>query len=437
MIKKIVALAAAAVLVAQVGLSGCAGDADQDTVTVLGPWTGSEEVAFERVLDDFRAKTGYQVRYEGTRAQNQVLRSDVQQGVPPDIAVLSNPAELARYARSGDLQPLDAVLRAEAAAAYSPQWLRLQRLGTDSVYAVAVKADLKSIIWYDPKALTRPEPTTWDELVATSRALTSAGRTPWCLGMGAPPNSGFPGTDWIEDILLHTAGPRAYRDWAAGELAWTDPAVRAAWQRWGQLVLPPGAVRGGPTAALLTTFGDAGKAMVTDPPGCAMDHLGSFAIGGYADAQRPGGPPRPDRDFRFFPFPGAGDGGPSEVAADLAGMFRDTPGARALMAHLASERGQRVWPSDGTTFSVHQRLVDQDLYRTDVGKRIARTLARGAELCFDASDLMPSAMSSAFYQAVLEYLAHPDRLDTLLAELDRVRAGVDPRQWLDLPCGTT
>ncbi|WP_424187078.1 ABC transporter substrate-binding protein [Actinokineospora sp. G85] len=437
MIRRLVALAAAAALVAQVGLSGCAGGAEQDVVTVLGPWTGSEEVAFRRVLDDFQATTGFTARYEGTRAQNQVLRGDLQQGAPPDVAVLSNPAELARYAHSGELRPLDTVLGAEATTAYSPQWLRLQRLGTGSVYAVAVKADLKSMVWYDPRVVARPEPSTWDELVSTSRALTAAGRTPWCLGMGAPPNSGFPGTDWVEDILLHTAGPRAYRDWAAGGLAWTDPAVRAAWQRWGDLVLPPGAVRGGAAAALLTTFADAGQAMVADPPGCAMDHLGSFAINGYADARRDGGSARPDTDFDFFPFPGAGDRGPSEVAADLAGMFRDTPGARALMAYLASERGQRVWPSDGTTFSVHQRLVDQDLYRTDVGRRIARTLARGAELCFDASDLMPSAMSSAFYQAVLEYLAHPDRLDTLLAELDRVRAGVDPRHWLDLPCGTT
>jgi alpha-glucoside transport system substrate-binding protein len=207
-----------------------------------------------------------------------------------------------------------------------------------------------------------------------------------------------------------------------------------AWQSWGELVLAPGAVRGGSTAALLTSFADAGRAMFADPPGCALEHLGSFAIGGYTAVQRPGGPPAPDRDFRFFPFPGSGGAGPSEVSADLAGMFRDTPAGRRLMVYLAGAAGQRSWPSGGTTFSVHQRLVDQDVYRSDVTRRIATTLAKGGALCFDASDLMPSAMTSAFYQAVLEYLAHPDRLGSLLGQLDQVRRGIGREQWLDLPC---
>lgn len=435
MTRRCAVLGVAAVLVVHFGLSGCAAGTGPDVVSVLGPWTGDEQTAFQRVLDGFTRETGIEVRYQGTRAQNQVLRGDLQQGTPPDVAVLSNPAELARYAHSGELKPLDDVLGAEAAGAYSPQWLRLQRLGGTAMYAVAVKADLKSIVWYSPKTFTQPEPATWEQLVATGQRLAAGGQRPWCLGMGAPPNSGFPGTDWIEDILLHRAGPAAYRAWAAGRLAWTDAGVRDAWQSWGTLVLAPDAVRGGSTAALLTSFADAGKAMFTEPPGCALEHLGSFAIGGYTAVRRPGGPPAPDRDFRFFPFPGSGTTGPSEVAADLAGMFHDTPAARRLMTYLAGEPGQRIWPSGGTTFSVDQRLVDQDVYRGDVGKRIARTLARGTDLCFDASDLMPSAMSSAFYQAVLEYLAHPGRLDTLLGDLEQVRRSIGPEQWLDLPCG--
>ncbi|WP_410596461.1 ABC transporter substrate-binding protein [Amycolatopsis sp. lyj-23] len=415
-------------------LSGCSAGSGAEEVTVLGPWTGDEQAAFQRVLDGFVRATGIPVRYQGTRAQNQVLRGDLQQGTPPDIAVLSNPAELAGYARSGEVKPLDAVLGTEATAAYSTQWRRLQQLGGDAVLAVVVKADLKSVVWYTPKTFAGPIPSTWDELVAASQRLSAAGQRPWCLGMGAPPNSGFPGTDWLEDILLHRAGPRVYSSWAAGRLAWTDAAVVDAWTSWGTLVLAPGAVRGGSTAALLTSFSDAGRAMFTDPPGCALEHLGSFAIGGYTAIRRAAGPPVPDRDFRFFPFPGSGGAGPAEVSADLAGMFRDTPAARRLMAYLAGAEGQRIWPSGGTTFSVHQRLVGQDVYRSDVTRRIAATLAGRGDLCFDASDLMPSAMTSAFYQAVLEYLARPDRLPALLRQLEQVRLGIAREQWLDLPC---
>ncbi|WP_410644388.1 ABC transporter substrate-binding protein [Amycolatopsis sp. lyj-346] len=428
--KRCAGLAMAVVLL----LSGCSAGSGTEELTVLGPWTGDEQQAFLRVLDGFTRATGIAVSYQGTRAQNQVLRGDLQQGTPPHVAVLSNPAELAVYVRSGDVKPLDGVLGTETTAAYSPQWRKLQQLGADAVYAVAVKADLKSIVWYTPKSFPGPVPSTWDELVAVSRRMAAAGQRPWCLGMGAPPNSGFPGTDWLEDILLHRAGPEVYSNWAAGRLAWTDPAVADAWRSWGTLVLEPGAVRGGSTAALLTSFADAGRAMFADPPGCVLEHLGSFAIGGYTAVRRPVGPPAPDRDFRFFPFPGAGGAGPSEVSADLAGMFRDTPAARRLMVYLAGAEGQRIWPSGGTTFSVHQGLVGQDVYRSDVTRRIATTLAGGATLCFDASDLMPSAMASAFYQAVLEYLARPERLPTLLGQLERVRRSIGEEQWLDLPC---
>lgn len=126
------------------------------------------------------------------------------------------------------------------------------------------------------------------------------------------------------------------------------------------------------------------------------------------------------------------------VSADLAGMFVDSPQARELMRYLASERGQRVWPSnrDASAFSVNKQLLtarspEEEVYRDDVSKRIAETLT--GTLCFDASDLMPATMSNAFYRAVLEYLDNPDRLDDLLTELERVRIG-SPEDWFNFPC---
>ncbi|MEV6620250.1 hypothetical protein AB0M83_13305 [Amycolatopsis sp. NPDC051106] len=54
------------------GVSGCSADPGAEVVTVLGPWTGDEQAAFQRVLDGFTRETGIPTRYQGTRAQNQV-----------------------------------------------------------------------------------------------------------------------------------------------------------------------------------------------------------------------------------------------------------------------------------------------------------------------------------------------------------------------------
>ncbi|QFU90908.1 ABC transporter substrate-binding protein [Amycolatopsis sp. YIM 10] len=420
------------------GLSACsAGATGARPLTVLASWEGAEQQAFEAVLAEFERETGIEVAYRGTRSVSQVLRSDVQKGRPPDVAVLPNPGELARYVDSGDLRNIDGVLGEEP----GEQWLPLQRLGTPSYYTVVVKADLKSLIWYRPGTLPGPPPRTWADLVALSGDLTARGRTPWCLGMESQSTSGWPGTDWIEDILLRRSGPEVYQRFAAGELPWTSTQVRQAWEDWGQLVAQPGAVRGGTNGALLLPFGDAAKPMFTTPPGCALDHFASSRISGYQQYELPGGAKPAVADFDFFPFPvvdatAEPAAQPAGVSADLAGMFVESAEAKALMRYLASERGQAVWPSRETsaTFSINRNLLPQGVYRDPLSVRVAERLTSGP-WCFDASDMMPATMSDAFQRAVLDYLGNPSGLERVLEALERVRAGIPADERLNLPCG--
>ncbi|MEU3621236.1 ABC transporter substrate-binding protein [Amycolatopsis coloradensis] len=423
----------ASVMALSLVAGGCSASADGETVVVLASWTGAEGDAFRQVLDAFKADTGIGYLYQGTRAVDQVLASDVQRGTPPDVAVLPNAGVLAKYQKSGDLLPLDDEVSAAVTRSFSPQWVTLQKIGTQKLYAVAVKADLKSVIWYNPARLTGIRPTTFDGLRTYSAGLTAAGGTPWCVGMGAPPTSGWPGTDWIEDILLHSAGPDKYWQWASGSLEWTSPEVRQAWLDWGS-VLEPAGIRGGTAAALLTDFGDAGKPMFADPPGCVLEHQPSFIMSRYQNLKRADGTaPRPGTDFDFLNFPGRDV---SEVGADLAGMFRDTPQARKLIQYLASEKAQRIWPSipRASAFSANRGL-GLDVYTDPVSRKVADTITSAQALCFDASDLMPATMTGAFHRAVLEYLSNRDRLDILLKQLDDVRKSIQPGEWLKIRCG--
>jgi alpha-glucoside transport system substrate-binding protein len=265
------------------------------------------------------------------------------------------------------------------------------------------------------------------------RSVVNHGGTPWCMGMGAPPASGWPGTDLIEDILLNRSGPAVYQQWAGNALAWTSDEVKEAWEAWGALVTSPGQVRGGPRAALLTDFQDAGRSLFDNPPGCLLDHEGSFIMGFY---QNYGNPLKPGTDFDFFRFPSfpGQAGGPWEASADLAGMFRDTPQARQLMSFLASDDVQRIWADNiSGAFSVN-RNVHLNQYHDPVSKHIAQILAT-EPLCLDAADVMPAPVRTAFYRAVLEYLNNPERLTDLLDELEKVRLGIDSEDWVDLPCG--
>lgn len=426
-----VLLVLATVLVADMGLAGCASPAG--SVTILGPWSDKDEEGkqFRHVLDAFEQRYGIHYNYVGTPAASQVLQSGVQKGTPPDIAVLPSPGDLATYRK--DLTPLDGILGEDWTTGYSTQWQKLAKAGLDQLYAVPIRANLKGLVWYNvlhpPVLQPRGKlPSSFDELTAVRPGIVDG--TPWCMGVSAQYASGWPGTDWIKDILLHQSGTQSYEKWASGELAWTSPEVKKAWQTWGDAVTRPGQLFGGPNAALLTDFGDAAKPMFDDRPGCLMEHQASFMSGFYSGYK---GNPQPDSQFTFLDFTNQ-KGQPHEVAADLAGMFRDTPQARELIRFLISEQAQKKWPDVGA-FSASTK-VPATAYHNEVGRSIAATLAGTDPLCFDASDLMPATMRGAFYRAVLEYLSTSSPLDTLLGQLEQVHMRLlsDQSQWLNVAC---
>lgn len=428
-------IALLAVVILNISVAACSALDSAGSVTVLGPWTGEEEKNFKQVLDTFEKRTNIQVLYRGTRALNEDLLSDVQQGTQPDVAILGG--ELAQYQRRDAVRSLDDVIELKPGA-YSDQWLALQNLGTENLYGVVIKANLKSIIWFNPNQFPNPNPGTWDEFVALSQRVAGPAGTPWCLGMGDTPSSGWPGTDWIEDILLRKFGIETYREWVSGKLSWTSSEVRQSWMDWGTIM-----AGSGHRSALLTDFGDAGRPLFADPPGCFLHHQPSFIMGfyqGYKDGT--GVTQRPGADFDFFPFPefGTASSDPASkayvVSADLAAMLNDTEQARKLIQYLATEEAQRIWPAipGGGAFSVNKN-VELDVYGDPVSRRIAEIVTSANTLCYDAADLMPVTVRNAFNRAVLEYLSNPDQLDSLLEQLDQVRQGVPPEEKANfLPC---
>jgi len=416
--------------------AACAGTGSKGSVSLLG----TESDQFEELLDAFEAQTGIEVSYRSTRALDQVLLADVQNGTPPDVAALSSPGDLGRYARQGYLEPLDEVIGSQVLSEYSTQWQKLARAGLDELYAVPVEVNLKSIVWFNKTSWPQPVPQTLDQLIAL-RSTAAGGRSTWCMGLGSGAASGWPGTDWIEDILLQRFGEQVYQRWAAGELPWNSPEVAEAWATWGEIVTDPAQVRGGTTAALLTQFGDAGRLMFENSPeGCLLEHQGSFMMRIYQGYE---GEPQPGIDFEFVEFQNLDEASPDDsgrssmVAADMVVMFNNTPQSRQLVQFLASEEAQRLLPK-GDRLSAHKN-VRPDAYDNDVSQRISAVLIGSERLCFDASDMMPVTMRNAFYRAVQEYLSDPAQLNALLINLDNtqesVRKTLPKEQWLTNSCG--
>ncbi|MCI0582398.1 MAG: extracellular solute-binding protein, partial [Chloroflexi bacterium] len=179
------------------------------TVTVIGTWAGGEQEAFLAMVKPWETQTGNTVKYTGTRDINTVLTTGVASGVLPDLAGLPGPGQMAEYAKAGALKPLDSVL--DAATYKSETAKALVDLGTvdGKLTGVFIKAAVKGLIWYNPSVhdYSGAPPATWDDLMSQAAANQGDAEALWCLGLGSGAASGWPGTDWIEDIVLRQAGP--------------------------------------------------------------------------------------------------------------------------------------------------------------------------------------------------------------------------------------
>lgn len=386
---------------------GCAAD-ERDPLVVLGPWTGKEGEAFEAALQSLDTGTGRRYTYEGTRSLRETLLSQMEADDPPDVAILNSIGELTEYARRGELRPL----AGQAAERAYPPWAPPLRVdGKASRYWVPLKIDLKSLVW--------------------SAADAPAGDPAWCVGLASGATSGWPGTDWIEDILLHQEGPGSYEEWATGLTSWRDPAVRRAWTTWSRLLgeRSPGTVELSLTTSFEGEAGADGPRGLLDSPGfedCTHEHQSAFARYLYAGDE-----------VRVEPAAGFLDGPAEyddvyEVAGDMAAVFSDDPGAQELVERLSSAGGRDRWRKEADR-SVRPLFPDMagsppDTDADPAERRIHELLTEDARtLCFDASDVMPPELRDAFHRAVLEYFRHPaaDRLDQLLGQLETVRLRTD------------
>ncbi|MEU3523995.1 ABC transporter substrate-binding protein [Streptomyces sp. NPDC038707] len=387
----------------------------EPAVTLLANWTGGDETHFrEAVIEPFERKYRIRVDYQGSNAESQVLGADVEAGTPPDVVVLTGPGELAGYARQKQLVPLEKLVRRED---FGPSWAT--RLTDGHVYWFPLKADVKSIVWYPAD-------------VGAQELRKAAGRpAAWCVGMGSGATSGWPGTDWIEDILLQRYGPAVYEQWVRGDLPWDSPQVKAAWTTWQRLV-GAGGDRELVRRALKTPYQSASLPVARHPRDCVLEHQASFIRGRPAWQQA---------DGRYVSsaelIPGASAPRGWEVSGDLVALLHDTPQARKLIRYLASVDAQRAWNEGESGFSVHAGLPAA----ADPGSAWHRSLALTlrdpqAVHCFDASDAMPPAVRDAFAEAAIEFLAHPGRLDRLLRSLDTL-AGTPGLTWLPSVCDGT
>ncbi|MEB3273111.1 MAG: ABC transporter substrate-binding protein [Prochlorothrix sp.] len=404
-------------------LSACGGsnpdratNPDRPQVTVLGSLTGEGAEQLEAVFAAFEEKTGIEVNYEGTEAFATILPLRLQAGDLPQLAIFPQPGLMRGLVESGHLISLEQVLpTATLAEAFGEQWLELGSI-EGQPYGLWMRANVKSLVWYSPqqfaaRGYTVPE--TWAEMMALGDRIVADGGVPWCVGIEGGDASGWPATDWIEDIMLRTAGPESYDQWVNHEIPFTDPQVARAFDRFGEIVLNPQLVLGGNVGVISTSFQDSINPLFTDPPGCYLHRQASFVRSFFPEDLNL------EEDVAFFPLPPIDEaqGTPLLVGGIALGVLQDTPESRALAEFFTTVQPHEMWVSFGGYLSPH-RQVDLSLYADTLTRQQAALLQDAEVIRFDGSDLMPGEVGTGtFWSGMVDYVSGTDR-DTVLEAIE-------------------
>jgi alpha-glucoside transport system substrate-binding protein len=390
-------------------------------VSVIGPWAGPDLDSFWAVAQPFAQREDVKLSFESTPDVGSVLAARLEAATPPDVAILPGIGLLREYARAGLLVPLRGVLSLETLRRRYPEgWLEAVSVDGE-VYGAFYRVTHKSLVWYNPGEFQSRRwtvPLTWEDLVTLSDRIARSGLTPWSVGLHGRSASGEPGTDWVESIVLRTAGPAAYDRWVRHEIPWTDEVVREAFLQWWQIVGRPRNLYGGPRTALETDWSDAVDALYQSLPVAYLCLEGSLMQPLIA-RRFPRQMAEKDYDFFLLPSMSLEDETPVLAGAEIIVVFNDTPAARALVQYLTSPAAQAIWVRQGG-FVVPNRELDPAEYPDCLSRRAARQLLEAEILRFDASQQMPAPVAEAFRQAVREFVANPGRLDAILAGVERV-----------------
>ena len=390
--------------------TGGGSDTSAKEVTVVGSWGGSEQDSFLAMVKPWEDRTGNKVKYTGSRGLGAYLTTAVASGTLPDLAGLPGPGEMAQFSQQGALKPLDDVLDLNTYKADTVP--ALVDLGTvdGKVTGVFIKTSVKGFIWYNTANYDGTAPANWDAVMATDPGDAD---NLWCVGLESGADSGWPGTDWVEDLLIRQSGPDVYDSWVAGTTKWTDPAVKAAFEAFGEVLADS---FGGAATINSTNFGAAGNELFTSPPGCLFHHQASFMSDFFKEQ---GGAAEGDYDFFVMPEINSEYAGALTGGGDLFGLFSDKAAAKDLLKYLVTAEAQQIWANRGGFVSANTKVTT---YPDPVGQKSADAIKNATVFRFDGGDLMPGTMKAAFFAAMVAYAENPGDLDSILAGLDEVQA---------------
>ncbi len=379
----------------------------------------SPKAAVAAIVDYCQTKAGITVKINTTdhnTFQNQI--SSYLQGTPDDIVKWFAGNRLRFFAAQGLVAPIDDV------------WTEIEQYMTPGLKAASLGSDGKAYFvpiynypWvvmyrkslFEEKGYTIP--TTIDEFKALGDKMKADGLVPIAFG----DKDGWPAMGTFDILNMRMNGYTFHIDLMEGRAKWTDPRVKAVFEKWAELL--PYFQEGAPGR----TWQDAAKATLVDKI-AGMYFLGTFALEQAGDAAS---------DVGFFAFPYFGNEWDAEKAVDapidgfmLSANPKNAEAAKAFLKCAGSPEAQVAYvTSPGIGSVAVSPMADTSKY-TDAQKLNAEFLKNAGNIAqfLDRDARADFAGPSGMQAFLLSFLNDPQQdLDKFLNDIQTYYDSLPPQ----------
>lgn len=253
-------------------------------------------------------------------------------------------------------------------------------------------------------------PKTWDELLAASKKLKDAGITPFTIGTKAQ----WPAAGWFDYLDLRVNGYDFHMQLTSGKVPYTDPRVKAVFEKWAELVKPGYFIEN--HAAI--DWQDAVPQLVQGK--AAMYLMGNFAVATFKN----GGLKEDQIGFLQFPqitpnLPSAEEA-PTDTFHIPAGA-KNKDDAKKFLAYVASPDVQSKMNATLGQLPVNNKAAKPQDSFLEAGFTMLSN-AQGISQFYDRD--ANAEMAKAGMEGFQEFMVKPDKIDAILARLEKIRARV-------------
>lgn len=393
------------------------GTFDGATVTMYSGIVAPDDQPYLDSLALFQECTGITIEFQGEKEFDTQIQVRIQGGNAPDLAVFAQPGVIKQLVQDGAIVEAPQGVSDNLNEFWSDSW-GVYVTFDGKVYGAPLGANVKSFVWYSPTAFAAAGyqvPQTQDELISLSDEIAATGAKPWCEGIGGGDATGWPVTDWMEEMMLRLYDENVYDQWVSHEIPFNGPEATASLDAVGAFLKNPDYVNGGlgdVSSIASTAWQDAGLMVAQGQ--CSMYRQGSF----YGAMWPEGTDVSENGDIFAFYFPSVDDTAkPVLGGGEFMVAFSDRPEVQAVQTFFSSDTwaNAKVAATPNGGWVTANMGMDASQLTNPIDQLSAQILQDpNAVFRYDGSDQMPAAVgTAAFWTNSTSWILGQSTKDTL------------------------